>query len=133
MDVVSDEELNKILKLAPEFESYIADIRKEIFLRLSTGSDVKGFKLVEGRSIRKWKASEETIIETLSKFMDFDEMYQSKLISPAQAEKINRELKSSEEFSKLVEKPKGKPVLALESDKRPAYNAESVFAEFKEE
>jgi len=132
MDMVSDEELSDLLKQAPVFESYIADTRKHFYLKLTSGIPVKDFKLVEGRSTRKWAKSEDQVVKVLGKYLDFDEMYKSKMVSPAQAEKMSRELRDSEEFKQLVEKPRGKPIMVPESDRRPAYNAESVFANLKQ-
>ncbi len=59
--------------------------------------------------------------------------YQSKLVSPAQAEKLLGKAKAKE-ISDLWCKPNGRPTLAPQSDPRPAVKPEAVdyFSEIAE-
>lgn len=85
--------------------------------QLQQGRDVPGFKLVAGRSIRKWE--DETAAEiALREELAGADLFTRKLISPAQAEKqLGR---GHSILARFTTKPDGKPTLAPLSDKRPA-------------
>ena len=79
-----------------------------------------GFKLVEGRSNRKY-VDEKAIAET-AKAAGYRDIYSQSLISITEMERLMGKAKFNEILGNLVEKPQGKPVLVPESDKRPAMN-----------
>lgn len=86
---------------------------------IEDGDEVPGYKIVEGRSQRKWK-DPETVEELLKKNRNIkaDDMYKKELKGPAPIEKILG--KDHKILKEHVHKPKGKPTLVLESDKREA-------------
>ena len=119
-----------LLNMAQEIEACIKDLKAHAQHLLMAGKEVKGFKMVAGRSTRVW-ADENAAVDFLESRVDPEQMYNTKLVSPAQAEKLlDREDKKSEDFQALVYKPPGKPTLAPESDKRKplSLDACSVFA-----
>lgn len=91
-------------------EDYVTD-------QLHQGKDVKGWKLVEGRSIRKWQDSDE-VAAKLIELIGEDKTFERKIITPAQAEKLIGK-KNLADIANLVSKPQGAPTLAPASDKRP--------------
>jgi len=105
-------------------ESWLVD-------EIKSGSTFKDWKLVEGRSIRKWGADEDAVKAILKKKLKKAEYLTEKIISPTQAEKLLKANKCQkpfiEEVQNIVVKPEGKPALALKTDKRPALS----FNEFK--
>ena len=107
-----------ILKNKSLIESWLKAVEQAAYEKLSNGEDVDGFKLVAGRSLRKW-ADEQAAIDTLSNEFDDDKLFTKKFVSVAQAEKLIGKVNFSE-FSNLVVKPEGKPTLAPSNDKRPA-------------
>jgi hypothetical protein len=121
-DQLSDKELAWALKAADQYEQYIKDLRKHALRLLSHNHPLPGWKLVEGRSLRKWKNTEEAVQTLMDRGFPAEEVFESKPISPAKAEKLARRLKNQTWFQELIEKPKGKPKMAPESDPRPAYN-----------
>ncbi len=84
---------------------------------------VPGFKVVEGRSIRKWSKSEDEIGLALQmEGVDATELYEKpKLKSFTKVEKVLGKQRFAE--LALIEKPPGKPTLVPDSDKRQALNA----------
>lgn len=80
------------------------------------GEEIPGYKVVEGRSIRKWN-DEDEVFPLLKDELD-DQAYTVKVITPAQAEK--KLGKKHPLIAEHVVKPQGKPTLAPESDKRKA-------------
>jgi hypothetical protein len=138
---VTIEELCSLLAKARELNKYISDIEAFIKNRYASGQETPGWKLVEGRSIRRWEtldddARPELFLDWAMENLGKDEYFFSilKPMSPTQAEKkLGRELASSEEFKAFVVKPKGKPTLVEESDKREPLkyqNAAETFADF---
>ncbi len=137
-DSVTQEELTGIYTRAKELEQYIKDIGGHIKHTIESGTPWPGYKVVAGRSIRKWKCDlNETIdfnktVEVLDEYIEIGDMFTQKFISPAQAEKLNRSLKTDCLFQELVEKPEGKPTLAPESDRRPPLEFRTAAEIFKE-
>jgi hypothetical protein len=98
---------------------------------LFDGGILDGYKLVQGRSQRKWineKDAETHLIKLLG-----DDAHSNKLVSPAQAEKLLGKARSAE-VTELCFKPEGKPSLAPDSDPRPAIKPDvaTYFSEIKE-
>lgn len=111
----------EIAALLPQMKA-IVDWTKAVeafaLAELEHGHEVPGYKLVEGRSIRKWAdedAAEKALRGSKLKVAD---IFTKKLVSPTQAEKLlGKNHPILQEFSV---KPEGKPAIAAESDKRPA-------------
>jgi hypothetical protein len=119
-DTLTDAQLRKVLETKSLIEGWLSSVEALVRERLEGGESFDGFKLVEGRSLRKW-ANEQTAAETLTEALGADVAFKATLISPAQAEKA---LKKDERklLDDIVVKPAGKPTLVPESDKRPAIN-----------
>ena len=118
-DTLTQEQLRKVLEHKGLIEGWLGSVETVVRERLEDGKGFEGFKLVEGRSIRRWgneSAAEEVLSEVLG-----DDLYTKKMVSPTQAEKA---LKKDQRvlLDGLVVKPAGKPTLAPESDKRPPIN-----------
>jgi len=96
---------------------------------LAAGGIVPGYKLVAGRSLRRW-ADEMEAGDKLDDMLG-DEAYVIKLISPSQAERrLGR--KNAGEIADLIVKPQGKPTLAPDADPRPAIDG-AAFNDLNEE
>ena len=117
IDNATKQELSELLLQAKTLKVYIADIEKYAYVELYAGRGFPAFKLVQGRSSRKWKDENEAAL-WLSAHTDIKETVVSKTISPAQAEKQNTKLKKNKEFNALYNKFAGKAVLTLAKDKR---------------
>ena len=116
-------------------EDWCKAVRAKVEGTLLSGHPVPGWKLVEGkRGARAW--SDETLVEQTLKAMrlKLDEMYNFKLVSPAQAEKL---LKGSPRrwarVKDYVTQSAGKPSVAPASDKRPEYSVADSFDNLTEE
>lgn len=128
---VDIEEISDVLARAPIYEDYIKDLRTYMQQYLSRGNEDKNFKLVAGRSTRKWR-DERAAFEFLSSNFSPEDIFVNKLISPTQAEKLNKSLKRNDTFKDLVLKPEGNPTLVEVTDKRPALRFKSVEDVFKD-
>lgn len=116
---VRPEELAALLKKADDVSEYVKKLRTFAVSELEHGRQIPGYKLVSGRSNRKWKDPEqaEAWLENHSSVKELKPP--GKLVSPAQAEKQDRHLKKDEKFKELIEKPPGKSQLTTTADKRP--------------
>lgn len=119
-DTLSDAQIRKVLEQKALIEGWLSSVENTVRERLEAGDSFDGFKLVEGRSLRKW-SNENAAAEALTEVLGADVAFKSTLISPAQAEKALKKDQRSM-LDDLVIKPAGKPTLVPESDKRPAIN-----------
>ena len=129
--LLTDEEIGEVLRQADELQKWAADISSYALEQALAGKQYDGWKLVEGRSIRKY-ADEIKVADTL-KAAGFDEalLYERKLNGITNMEKLVGKKKLTELLGDLLVKPAGKPVLVPESDKREAINtAESAKSDF---
>lgn len=101
--------LAEYLKQADILEGWIKDLRALAFQVLESGSPMPGYKLVAKRATRQW-VSEAAAAEFLG-----DKAYKSELISPAQAEKLVKNIPDE-----LIKKVSSGTTMAEESDSRPA-------------
>lgn len=126
---LANEEIAAVLPHLKLLTKWADAVEAKAFEELTAGRDVPGFKLVEGRALRKW-ADEEEAATKLSRKIGKAEAYKSTLITPAQAEKKIGGDAGKKWVAKFAAKPEGKPTLAPESDKRPAVgvNVEDEFA-----
>lgn len=102
--------IDGITKWAKDLEAYAQS-------QLELGEEIPDYKLVQGRSLRKW-ADEEAASKALVRKLTKRQAYTEKLISVAQAEKLLG--KDSPLINKHAFKPEGKPTIAHVSDKRKA-------------
>ena len=131
-DLLDPEEIGEILKQADELAKWVGDIQAYALEQALAGQHYDGWKLVEGRSTRKY-ADEIKVVEALEK-AGFKEamLYERKLLGITAMEKLVGKKKLAETLGDLIIKPEGKPVLVTEDDKREAINsAASAAADFK--
>ena len=128
-DDLTPEEVAERLSLALRLEDWIDKLKEHAALTIHRGEDVPGFKLVEGRSNRKWAGEDSNVLRELverGKFTpkDAERFYKpAELQSPAGIEKtLKRMGRTQIQFllNGLINKPTGKPSLVLAADPRPA-------------
>lgn len=114
-DTLNDAQLRKALESKKLIVSWLDAVESLVNERLQKGEQFEGFKLVAGRSLRKWGDIETATME-LEQILG-DDAYEKKLLSPAKAEKTLGKVKAKD-IQGLIVKPEGAPTLAPESDKR---------------
>lgn len=114
--LLTDDEVSDILKKADELLSWINDIKDYAYEKALSGQHWNGFKLVEGRSVRKY--TDEKAVATAVLVAGYDP-YEKKLLGITEMQKMLGKDKFNEVLGDLVHKPPGKPTLVPESDKRP--------------
>lgn len=130
--------LAKILRYRAMTEKFFGAVEHELLDRaISREEEVPGWKLVEGRSIRKWPDDEVHVFKRLRKLgLHEDAIYELHIISPAQAEAklVAKAGLTKDAAAKLINavaiKPPGKKSLARVSDNRKALPSDGdVFAD----
>lgn len=132
--LLSDEEIGEVLRRADELQHWVKDVGDYALEQALAGKQYNGWKLVEGRSVRKY-ADDLKVAEAL-KTAGYDEamLYERKLYGISAMEKIVGKKRLTETLGDLIIKPAGKPVLVPESDKREAINTtEAAKADFTKE
>lgn len=125
---LTDADIEAILPLLDELTSWAEDIKTYALTRAVAGKEWHGYKLVAGRSNRKY-VNEDAVAKKVSD-AGFNP-YEEKLLGITAMTKLLGKNRFEELLSSLIEKPQGKPTLVPESDKRPAMN--SAKEDFKEE
>lgn len=132
--LLSDEEIGEVLRRADELQHWVKDVGDYALEQALAGKQYDGWKLVEGRSVRKY-ADDLKVAEALTA-AGYDEamLYERKLYGISAMEKIVGKKRLTETLGDLIMKPAGKPVLVPESDKREAIStAEAAKADFTKE
>ena len=139
---MDDAQIAQIMEAAPLMRQLLEAVEKEALRRMESGQIIPGLKLVNGRGSRAWALPEDQMAEKLIKMgIPKTAVYETKLVSPAKAEKLtwekrdgtkmaltDRQLKTME--TEYVVKMAGKLTVAPESDERKAVttNAAPLFS-----
>ena len=116
---LDDTEIAAILEKVDEMISWGNDIKDYALQQAQSGVHFEGWKLVEGRSNRKY--TDENAVADTVKDAGFDP-YEKKLLGITSMSTLLGKKKFEELLGGLIYKPPGKPTLVPESDKRPAMN-----------
>lgn len=129
-NVLNKFDIADILAKADEFIKWAKDVQDFALEQALLGEQYPGFKVVEGRSNRRYTDTEKVAEILLANDYLEEEIYKPKeLQGISNMEKVVGKKKLVELVGDYIEKPQGKPVLVPESDKRPVFN--SAAADFK--
>lgn len=140
LEEIPVEQLGRLLDQLALIEGWAADVRSYAEKLDAKGERIPGWKRVAGKSSREWVDDEDKTAAGLrSCGVSKEAMYVRKLVSPAQAEKVEVGRKNkvlliqdkarSAKLQKLWRKKEGKPTLVPESDPRPALNVGATMFE----
>lgn len=128
------EEAGEILTKAAGMKTWLSELEAVVFSALMSGEPVSQWKLVEGKSNRKYVDEDKVAKALLKAGLTKDQVYPKKLASITAVEKLLGRNEAAEVLDGLIEKPEGKPTLAEISDKRNALSiAEEMVKAFDEE
>lgn len=129
--LLTETEIEEILLILPdltkwgnEIMAYAADAA------INHGKEWNGFKLVEGRSIRKFK--DEDAVAKVAKANGYKNIFRQSLITLTEMQKLMGKKQFEELLGDLIHKPPGKPTLVQTSDKRREIKVSNVYNEFNE-
>lgn len=117
--LLDDEEIAEILGKLDALISWATDVKEYALQQAVSGKAWTGWKLVEGRSNRRYTNENAVIAAVLQAGYD---PYEKKVLGITAMQKALGKARFEELLSPFIEKPQGKPTLVPESDKRPAMN-----------
>lgn len=127
-DELEDYEIDAILMKVDQLTAWASDVKEYALNQALLGVDYGHFKVVEGRSNRKY-TSEEDVAQAVTD-AGYDP-YEKKLLGITAMTTLLGKKKFEELLSGMVYKPPGKPTLVSKSDKRPALK-NTAQTDFKE-
>ncbi|MBR2282083.1 MAG: DUF2800 domain-containing protein [Spirochaetales bacterium] len=126
-DTLEDDEISAILSKIDSLTSWAADIREYALSQALSGKHFEGFKVVNGRSVRRYTS--ETDVAKAVTDAGFDP-YERSILGITAMTKLLGKRRFEEILGQFVIKAPGKPTLVPESDKRQAANsAKNDFSE----
>lgn len=117
--LLTDEEVEEILTRADDLVAWAADIKEYALRQALSGKKWNGWKLVEGRSNRRY--TNEALVASAVESIGFDP-YEHKVLGVTAMQKLLGKSRFEELLAPYIEKPQGKPTLVRSSDKRLEWN-----------
>lgn len=126
--LLADEEIADILGKVDALTAWASDVKEYALQQAISGTAFPGWKLVEGRSNRKYTS--EAAVAAAVEGAGFNP-YEKKLLGITAMQKLLGKSRFEELLAPYIEKPQGRPTLVRSSDKRPEWN--TVKNDFMEE
>lgn len=118
-ETLENEEIAEILTRIDQLTSWANDVKDYALTKAKSGVKFDGFKLVEGRSVRRF--SDEKSVAEIIEQAGFDP-YEKKLLGITAMTNLLGKKQFEALLNNLVVKPQGKPTLVPTTDKRPEMN-----------
>ena len=129
--LLTDAEIEEILAVLPDLTKWANEIAAyALDAALNHGKEWNGFKVVDGRSVRKYR--DEAAVAEAAKEAGYKDIYRQSLIPLTEMQRLMGKDKFEEILGGLITKAPGRPTLVPKSDKRPAMNVSNAFNEFYE-
>ena len=126
---LTDAEIAEVLSKSEELSSWANDVREYALAEALKGKRFPGWKVVEGKSTRRFAEEEAVAKAVLALGKD---PYRRSLLTITDMTKLLGKKGFDDALGGLVEKPRGKPTLAPESDKRPEFAVDSARNDFND-
>lgn len=129
--LLTDAEIEDILAVLPDLTKWANEITAyALDAALNHGKEWNGFKVVEGRSVRKYR--DEAAVAEAAKEAGYKDIYRQSLIPLTEMQRLMGKDEFEEILGGLITKALGRPTLVPMSDKRPAMNVSNAINEFYE-
>lgn len=126
--LLTDEEVEEILGRIDELIAWASDIKDYALQAAISGKQWSGYKLIEGRSNRKYTDENAVIAAVTAAGYD---PYEHKIRGVTAMTSLLGKKQFNDILGGLITKPQGKPTLVPGSDKRPAMT--TIIDDFKED
>lgn len=125
---LEDYEIDEILTKVDQLTSWASDVKEYALNQALQGVEYEHFKVVEGRSVRRYTSEEEVAKAVAAAGYD---PYEKKLLGITAMTSLLGKKRFNDLLGELTYKPEGKPALVPRSDKRPEIKntAENDFKE----
>jgi hypothetical protein len=122
-DLLSDDEIAELLEKTEHIQKWASDLQEYARSKAEQGTKFSGWKLVEGRSTRKFSDAEAVANRLFAEGYGEGDLYERSLKTITALEKSIGKKRFNELVADLIVKPPGKPSLVPESDKRQEWNS----------
>ena len=123
-DSLSTEDAACLLTRAAGMKAWLQALEETVKSACLKGEELPGWKIVEGRTKRRYTDEEEIAKRLKAKKYKVSDIYEKKLLGISKMEKLVGKKKLAEICGDLIEKPAGSPTLVPESDERPRWDPE---------
>ena len=128
--LLTDAEIEDVLAKLPDIKKWAEEIQEYALQAALAGKQWRGFKLVEGRSVRKY-ADEDAVIKA-AQSAGYTDIFKKTLLTITEMERLMGKQEFAKILGGLVVKPAGKPTLVADTDKREAISVSDPKNEFNE-
>lgn len=129
--LLTDAEIEDILAVLPDLTKWANEITAyALDTALNHGKEWNGFKVVQGRSVRKYR--DEAAVAEAAKEAGYMDIYRQSLIPLTEMQRLMGKDRFEEILGGLITKAPGRPTLVPKSDRRPAMNVSNAINEFYE-
>ena len=113
---LEDYEIDAILMMADQLIEWAGDVKEYALSQALKGKEYEHFKIIEGRSNRKYRSEED--VAKIVEAAGYDP-WEKKLMGITAMTALLGRKKFDDLLGALIYKPRGKPALVLKTDKRP--------------
>lgn len=126
--LLSPAEVANKLAVVPAVEAWCKALQEQALRTALSGTAIPRYKVVEGRSIRKYTDEKALLQALVDNGIDEKVVTRTSLVSLGELEKLLGKKSVTETYGQYIVKPQGKPTLVPEDDKREAIDATADFA-----
>ena len=135
---LTDAKIRDIIEALPMIKQFLESVEETALGRIQAGKDIDGLKVIRGRGTRSWSLPDNQLDAKLRKMnVPVKEIWQTKIISPAQLEKLKWVNTKGEQKtltpkqlgvikSELISTSEGKLTVVSAADERPAVEFKPV-------
>lgn len=117
-------EVAAVLSDKDKIAAWLKSVEDYALKQVLAGEEIVGFKLVAGRSVRRYSDADAVVERLIEKGYDEALIYKPReLIGISEMEKLLKKTNFMAVLGDLIVKPEGKPTLVPDSDARPALSA----------
>lgn len=121
--LLSNAEVGELLVRGAQLVDWYNDLKDYALRTILDGKEVAGWKVVAGRSVRTITNTDKAIEAMMEAGYDRAMLVEERPLTITGYEKLMGKKQFEKVCGEFIEKPMGKPQLALESDKREPYSA----------
>lgn len=129
--LITNEEVGQILTKAQQLAKWVEDLEAYALSAILQGDNIQGWKAVQGRSNRTFTDTDKAFEVIKAHGTDEAMLYERKPLTLTAIETLLGKKAFNELLTEYVDKPPGKPTLAIETDKREPITRRTAEDDFK--
>jgi hypothetical protein len=126
-------DLRAVLKYGDNVASWVKKVKEETISKMQNGHRVDGFKLIAGRSVRKFTSENDVVDILFGEGFEFEGMFKAELRGITELEGVLGKRRFEQIFKDIIKKTEGTPAIAEEDDDRPAIDSSAADDYFQQD